>query len=61
MTTHLLTARATDETKLWLSPSAKQRRNPFFFFTRHDWPVKKATVSLPIRLKEIRNALPVIC
>ena len=32
MTTHLLTARATDETKLLLSPSAKQRRNPFFFY-----------------------------
>ena len=59
MTTRLLTSRATDETNLLLSLSAKQRRNPFFF-TRHDWPVKKATVILPIRLKEIRKALAVI-
>ena len=28
--------------------------------TRHDWPVKKAIVDLPIRIKEIRNALWVI-
>ena len=39
----------TDETKLWLSPSAKQRRNlcsrlpPVYqdLSTRRDWPVKK--------------------
>ena len=38
-----------DEIKLWLTPSAKQRRNPCFglpavypdLSTRHDWPVKK--------------------
>ena len=48
-----------DETKLWLSPSAKQRRNPCSgpppvfqdLKTRHDWPVKKAIVDLRIRLK----------
>ena len=41
------------------SPSAKQRRNPCSgpqpayqdLNTRHDWPVKKAIVNLPIRLK----------
>ena len=40
----------TDETKLWLTPSAKQRRNPrsglpavyLDLSTRHDWPVKKS-------------------
>ena len=50
---------AADETKLWLSPSRKQRRNPCFgpapvyqdLSTRHDWPVKNAIVDLPIRLK----------
>ena len=50
---------ATDETKLWLSPSAKQRRNPCSrpppvyqdLNTRHDWPVKRAIVDLPIRMK----------
>ena len=51
----------TDETKLWLSPSAKQRKNPCSWSppvfqhlstgTRHDWPVKKAIVDLPIRMK----------
>ena len=58
---------ATDETKLWLSPSAKQRRNhcsgspPVYqdLSTRHDWPIRKP---LPICLsgwKEIRNPFPV--
>ena len=28
--------------------------------TCHDWPVKKAIVDLPIRMKEIQNAPPVI-
>ena len=50
---------AADETKLWLSPSAKQRRNPCSrpppvyqdLNTRHDWPVKRAIVDLPIRMK----------
>ena len=28
--------------------------------TRHDWPVKKAIVNLPIKLKENSNAFPVI-
>ena len=50
---------ATDETKLWLSPSAKQRRNPCSgsppvyqdLSTRHDWPDIKAIVDLPMRLK----------
>ena len=39
----------TDEIKLWLTPSAKQCRNPCSglpavypdFSMRHDWPVKK--------------------
>ena len=52
-------AGATDRTKLLLSTSAKQRRNPFsrlpplyqYLSMRHDWPVKKAIVDLPIRLK----------
>ena len=48
-----------DETKLWLSPSAKQLRNSCSglppvhhdLSTRHDWPVKKAIVRLPISMK----------
>ena len=28
--------------------------------TRCDWPVKNAIVDLPIRLKEIRDAFPII-
>ena len=44
---------------LWLSPSAKQRRNPCSrsppvyqdLSTWHDWPVKNSIVDLPIRLK----------
>ena len=43
----------------WLSPSSKGRRNPCSgpspvyqdLSTRYDWPVEKATVHLPIRLK----------
>ena len=43
---------ATDETKLWLSPSANQRRNPFSgpppllpdLSTSHEWPVEKAII-----------------
>ena len=54
-----LLALATDETKLWLSPSAKQLRNlccgpPLVYqdlSTLHDWPVQKAIVHLPVRLK----------
>ena len=50
---------ATEETKLWLSPPAKQRRitcsgpPPVYqdLSTRHDWLVKNAIVDLPIRLK----------
>ena len=49
---------ATDETKLWLRPSVKHRRNPCSgsppvyqdLSTCHDWPVKKAIVDLPIKL-----------
>ena len=49
----------TDETRFWLSPSAKQRRNPCSGLSagyqnlsmRHDWPVKKAFVDLPIKIK----------
>ena len=50
---------ATDETKLSLSPSAKQRRNPSSglppvyqdLSKRYDWPVKNAIVDLPIKVK----------
>ena len=50
----------TDETKLWLSPSAKQRQNPSSgpspvyqdLSTRHDWLVEKTIVVFPIRMKE---------
>ena len=49
----------TDETKLWFSQSAKQCQNPWSgsppeykdLRACHDWPVKKAIVDLPIRLK----------
>ena len=54
-----LLACPTEETKLWLRPSAKQCRNPCCgpplvyqdLSTRHDWPVQKAIVDLPVRLK----------
>ena len=44
---------------VWLSASAKQRRKPWSrpppvyqdLSTRHDWPVKKAIVDFPIKLK----------
>ena len=49
---------AVDETKLWLSPSEKQRRNPCSgrpvyqdLSKRHDWLVKNTTVDLPIKMK----------
>ena len=50
---------ASDETKRWLSLSAKQRRNPCSgpstvyqdLSTHHDWPVKIGIVDLPIRSK----------
>ena len=56
---------ATDETKLWLSPSAKQRRNPCsgphlcirIWVRNMIGLLKKAIVDLPIRMKEILNAL----
>ena len=43
----------------WLSPSAKKRQNPCSrplpvyqdLSTHNDWPVKKAIVNLPVRLK----------
>ena len=51
---------AIDETKLWLSQSAKQCRNPCSgpspvyqeLSTRHDWLVEKTIVVSPIRMKE---------
>ena len=54
------TARTADETKLWLSPFAKQLWNPcsrsppvyLNLSTRHDWTVKNAMVDLPIQMKE---------
>ena len=61
-----------DEIKLWLTPSAKQRRNPSSglpavypdLSTRHDWSVKKG-LCFVCRDRQscgrgIRNALPVI-
>ena len=61
---------ATEETKLLLSPSAKQHQNPSSgpspvcqdLSTRHDWLVEKTIVVFPTRMKEnsIRNTLPVI-
>ena len=59
---------ATDETKLWLSPPAKQCRNPCSGYPpvyqdlsmRHDWPVKKAIVDFQTGWKEIQNAFLVI-
>ena len=50
---------AAHETKPCLSPSAKQRRNPFSgpppvykdLSARHDWPVKQAIKDLPIKIK----------
>ena len=58
----------TCETKLWLSPFAKQCQNPCSRYppvyqdlsTFHDWPVKKDLINLPIRVKENQNALPII-
>ena len=49
-----------DKTKLWLSLSEKQRRNPSRsgpppvyqeFSTCHDWPVKNAIVDLPVKIQ----------
>ena len=62
----------TDEIKLWLTPSAKQRRNPCSglpavypdLSTRHDWPVKKGLCFVcrdrQSGWRGIQNALPVI-
>ena len=61
-----------DEIKLWLTPSAKQRRNPCSglpavypdLSTRHDWPVKKDLCFVcrdrQSGWREIPNAFPVI-
>ena len=60
---------ATDETKLWSSPSAKKCQNPCSglppvyqdFITHHDWLVKKKLRSIcQSGWREIRNAFPVI-
>ena len=56
----------SDETKLWLSLSAKQRRNPCSvppvvyqdLSTLHDWPAKEPWPICESGRKEIRNALP---
>ena len=48
----LICSLRADEIKLWLTPSAKQHRNPCSgipavypdLSTRHDWPLKKAVV-----------------
>ena len=47
------------ECNFWLGPFLKQHQNPFFgsspvyqdLSMHHDWPVKKAMVNLPVRLK----------
>ena len=47
------------ECNFWLSPFLKQHQNPLFgsspvyqdLSMHHDWPVKKAMVNLPVRLK----------
>ena len=59
LSAQLKVACITDGTNLYLSLSAKQRRNPGCrtppvyqdLSTRHDWPIKNTTVDLPIRLK----------
>ena len=50
----------TDTTKLLLSPSVKQHRNPCSgppaeyqdLSKRYDWPVKKAIVNFPMKIKQ---------
>ena len=57
----------TNETKLWLTSSAKQRRNPCSgpptvyqdLRARHDWSVENTIVNFPIRLK--RNLKRISC
>ena len=52
-----------DEIKLWLTPSAKQRRNPCSglpavypdLSTRHDWPVKKAFVLFVVIANQVEG------
>ena len=56
---------ATDEPKLWLSPSVKQHQNPCSgplpvyqdLSMHHDWPVKNAIVDLLIKSKGITGNL----
>ena len=58
----------TYETKLWLSPFAKQCQNPCsryrpvykYLSTFHDLLVKKDLIDLPIRVKENQNAFQII-
>ena len=51
-------ASATDETKLWLSPSAKQPRSQgshvlgLYLSTRYDWPAKKGIACLPNQVEK---------
>ena len=53
----------TDEIKLWLTPSAKKRRNPCSglpavypdLSTRHDWPVKKAFVLFVVIANQVEG------
>ena len=59
---------ATDEIKLWLSPSVKLRQNPCFspppvyqdVSTRHDWPVIKPLSICQSGWIDLRNAFLVI-
>ena len=58
-------AYATDETKLWFAPSAKQYRNSCSgappvdpdLSKRYDWPVEKSIVDLAIREKRNFNRI----
>ena len=52
-----------DEINLWLTPSAKQRRNPCSglpavypdLSTRHDWPVKKGFVLFVVIANQVEG------
>ena len=57
------TSLRADEIKLWLTPSAKQRRNPCSglpavypdLSTRHDWPVKKGLVLFVVIANQVEG------
>ena len=59
----LIISLRADEIKLWLTPSAKQRRNPCSglpavypdLSTRHDWPVKKGFVLFVVIANQVEG------